>query len=57
MPITERMRELILEGASRAELQKEASSTGVLNMRESGLEKVLEGITTIEEILGATKAD
>ncbi len=57
MPISEAMQELILSNASALELEKQARLEGVSSMHESGLSKIRQGVTSIEEILGATKAD
>ncbi len=57
MPFTEMMKELVLNGASSAELKKAAISEGMMTLRRSGIHKVLEGRTTIEEILRVTMSD
>ncbi|MCG3112939.1 MAG: type IV-A pilus assembly ATPase PilB [Candidatus Manganitrophus sp. SB1] len=57
MPVKEEMRELILQGASADELKKKAIALGMKTLRMSGLSKVKEGMTTIEEVLDSTFAD
>lgn len=57
MPIKEEIRDLILEGASAAELKKAAIKLGMKTLRMSGLTKIKEGITTIEEVLRVTFGD
>ncbi|MCQ8897055.1 type IV-A pilus assembly ATPase PilB [Limnobacter humi] len=57
MPITEALQDLIIQGASALALEKQARADGVKSMRESGLDKIRQGITTIEEILSATKEE
>jgi len=57
MPIGDEMRELILQGATADEIKKKAMSLGVKTLRMSGLQKVKEGVTTLEEILDTTFAD
>ncbi|NKE71571.1 type IV-A pilus assembly ATPase PilB [Candidatus Manganitrophus noduliformans] len=57
MPVKEELRELILQGASADELKKKAISLGMKTLRMSGLSKVKEGMTTIEEVLDSTFAD
>ena len=57
MPVKEELRELILQGASADELKKKAMSLGMKTLRMSGLSKVKEGMTTIEEVLDSTFAD
>ncbi len=57
MPIRDEIRELILEGASASEVKKTAVRLGTKTLRMSGMVKVKEGITTIEEILRVTFGD
>jgi type IV pilus assembly protein PilB len=54
MPVTEELRDLILKNGSTAELRATAQSQGVRSLRQSGLAKVLEGTTTIDEVLRVT---
>jgi type IV pilus assembly protein PilB len=54
MEITEELRELILIGASSLELRRKAVEEGMLTLRNSGLRKVKDGVTTIEEIVRET---
>ena len=54
MEITEELRELILVGASAMELRRKAVEEGMLTLRSSGLQKVKDGVTTIEEIVRET---
>ena len=49
MEVTEELRELILVGASALELRRKAVDEGMITLRGSGLRKVKEGVTTIEE--------
>ncbi|MFQ5441514.1 MAG: type IV-A pilus assembly ATPase PilB [Thermodesulfobacteriota bacterium] len=57
MPFTETIKELVLNGASSAEIKKAAIGEGMMTLRRSGINKVLEGQTTIEEILRVTMSD
>ncbi|HPX49899.1 MAG: type IV-A pilus assembly ATPase PilB [Bacteriovoracaceae bacterium] len=57
MPITEEVRELILMGASTAEIKNQAISQGMKTLRQSGLTKILDGTTSVSEILRTTMAD
>jgi len=57
MPVTEKIKDLILMGASESELKKEAIEEGMKTLRQSGLTKVAEGITSVSEILRITIAD
>jgi type IV pilus assembly protein PilB len=54
MEITEELRELILVGASALELKRKAVDDGMITLRRSGLRKVMEGVTTIEEVARET---
>ncbi|MFT3743733.1 MAG: type IV-A pilus assembly ATPase PilB [Pyrinomonadaceae bacterium] len=56
MEITDDLRELIIIGASAMELRKKAIELGMITLRESGLHKIREGITTIEEVVKETVA-
>ena len=54
MEITEELRELILVGASALELKRKAVDEGMITLRRSGLHKVMDGVTTIEEVARET---
>ncbi len=54
MLVGEDIRELILEGASAIEIRKKAIAGGMKTLRMSGLTKLKEGVTTVEEILRST---
>jgi len=54
MEVTEELRELILVGASALELRRKAVDEGMITLRHSGLRKVKEGVTTIEEVVRET---
>ena len=54
MPITEAMQMIILANGSALDIERQARVEGVLSLRESGLEKVKQGITSIEEVLSVT---
>ncbi len=56
MEITDEIRELILIGASALELRKKAVDDGMITLRESGLQKIRNGVTTIEEVVRETVA-
>jgi type IV pilus assembly protein PilB len=57
MPVGSEIREMVLEGASADELKKTAIRLGMKTLRMSGLTKVKEGVTTVEEILRVTFGD
>ena len=54
MEVTEDLRELILIGASALELRRKAVDEGMITLRGSGLRKVKEGVTTIDEVVRET---
>jgi type IV pilus assembly protein PilB len=56
MEITDEIRELILIGASALELRKKAIEDGMITLRESGLHKIRQGVTTPEEVVRETVA-
>ncbi len=54
MEINDDLRELILIGASSLELKKKAIENGMITLRASGLQKLRDGVTTMEEVLRET---
>jgi type IV pilus assembly protein PilB len=54
MEVTEELRELIIIGASAMELRRKAIELGMITLRESGLYKLRDGVTTIEEVVKET---
>ena len=50
MPMLEEIRELILNGANTAEIKRESMRLGIKTMRQSGLTKLQEGVTSFEEV-------
>ncbi|HDO34678.1 MAG TPA: hypothetical protein ENH07_00055 [Nitrospirae bacterium] len=57
MLISDEIKELVLEGASSLDIKKEAVRGGMKTLRMSGVTKIKEGVTTIEEILRVTFGD
>jgi type IV pilus assembly protein PilB len=51
MEISEGIRDLIMVGATAVEIKRKALEEGMLTLRMSGLEKIKQGVTTIEEVL------
>ena len=51
MPITERISRMILERSAASEIEKQAREEGMITMKQDGYLKVIEGITTVEEVL------
>jgi len=56
MPISEAMQRMIMSGASALDLGAQAKAEGVKNLRESGLLKVKQGVTSLDEVLSTTNA-
>ncbi|WP_076593359.1 type IV-A pilus assembly ATPase PilB [Herminiimonas arsenitoxidans] len=54
MPISEEIENIILNHGTSLEIEAQAKKDGVRNLRESGLVKVKQGLTSLEEILGCT---
>ncbi|MCP2598255.1 Flp pilus assembly complex ATPase component TadA, partial [Candidatus Aminicenantes bacterium AC-335-L06] len=54
MEITEEIKELILTGATTSEIRNKAIEQGMITLRQSGLQKIKDGITSIEEVLRET---
>jgi type IV pilus assembly protein PilB len=54
MEMSEDIRELILSGASAMELRRKAIEEGMISLRASGMQKVREGLTTVEEVVRET---
>lgn len=57
MPAKDEIKEMILKGASSTELKKASIRLGMKTLRMSGLTKVKEGVTSVEEILRVTMGD
>lgn len=51
LPISDKISKLILERASSSNIEKQAAQDGMITMKQDGYLKVLEGITSIEEVL------
>jgi type IV pilus assembly protein PilB len=56
MPVSEELRTIILKGGQTAEIREMAQSQGMKTLRQAGLNNVLEGTTTVEEVLRVTLA-
>ncbi|PYQ12021.1 MAG: type IV-A pilus assembly ATPase PilB [Acidobacteria bacterium] len=54
MEITDELREMILCGASSLELKNKALELGMISLRKSGLRKIRDGLTTVEEVVRET---
>jgi type IV pilus assembly protein PilB len=54
MPVTAPIQDIILRGGSAPEIARQAERDGVKNLRQSGLLKARQGLTSVEEVLGCT---
>jgi type IV pilus assembly protein PilB len=57
MELREELKEFVLNGASALELKREAIRLGMKTLRQSALSKLVEGITTLKEVLRVSAAD
>jgi type IV pilus assembly protein PilB len=57
MPITEEMRKIILRDGTDIEIAVESRKNGVLGLREAGLMKAKEGVTSLAEVVASTNID
>lgn len=57
LPLSDKIKEMVIAGTNAAALKKVARETGMRTLRENGLKKVAEGITSLEEILSVTSED
>jgi type IV pilus assembly protein PilB len=54
LEITDELREMILVGSSALDLKRKGLEQGMLTLRQSGLNKIKQGLTTLEEVLRET---
>jgi type IV pilus assembly protein PilB len=57
MEITDDIRDLILSRAQSKEIKKKSMENGMTTLRRSGLKKIMEGSTSVEEVLRETIKD
>ena len=57
MDVNDDIKEYVLQGYSAMELKRESVKLGMQTLRQSGIHKLMEGTTTVEEILRVTRAD
>jgi type IV pilus assembly protein PilB len=56
MPISSEMRQMILKGTSADQIAAQADKEGMITLRTDGIEKIRQGITTVEELMRETAA-
>ena len=54
MPVTEEIQRIILADGSSLDIAKQSEREGVRSLRQSGLQKVRAGLTSLEEVLAVT---
>lgn len=54
MPMTEKMRAVIMKGGTEVDIANIAYEEGLCDLRRSGLLKVMQGVTTLEEVVATT---
>jgi type IV pilus assembly protein PilB len=57
MVMTEELKEFVLNGASAAEIKREAVRGGMQTLRRSALKKMMEGVTTLSEVFRVSTVD
>jgi type IV pilus assembly protein PilB len=57
MEVTDEMKDLILSRAQSKDIKKKSMENGMTTLRRSGLKKIMEGITSVEEVLRETIKD
>ena len=56
MPVSEEIKTIIMEGGTEQDIEVQAQKDGIDDLRASGLEKVKQGVTSLEEIERVTNA-
>jgi type IV pilus assembly protein PilB len=57
MPMTDTLKDMVLQGCSTAELKEQMMREGIWTLRMSGIDKACKGVTTVDEITSCTAAD
>ncbi len=57
MSVNDALKEMILNGASTAELKSQAAKLGMKTLRQSAISKLIEGVTTVDEVTRVSAAD
>ena len=56
MPVSNEIRRLIMEGGNAMDIEAQSIKEGIKTLRMSGIIKVKQGLTSLEEVEGATNA-
>jgi len=54
MPVSEEIQKIILRDGSALEIARQSEAEGVRSLRQSGLQKVMQGLTSLEEVVAVT---
>ena len=54
MPVSEEIQKIILRDGSAMEIARQSEAEGVRSLRQSGLQKVMQGLTSLEEVVAVT---
>jgi type IV pilus assembly protein PilB len=54
MPVTDTIGRIIMEGGGAIKISDQATKDGIWNLRRSGLQKVKDGVTSLEEVNNVT---
>jgi len=54
MPVTETIGRIIMEGGGAINIGDQAAKDGIWNLRRAGLQKVIDGVTSLEEVNNVT---
>jgi type II secretory ATPase GspE/PulE/Tfp pilus assembly ATPase PilB-like protein len=57
MELTRPIRRMVLDGLNEDQIKQRAMGEGLMTLRKSGIKKILEGVTTVDEVRSATLAD
>ena len=52
--VSEEIQKLILRDGSAMDIAKQSEAEGVRSLRQSGLQKVMQGLTSLEEVVAVT---
>ncbi|MBN1903280.1 type IV-A pilus assembly ATPase PilB [Candidatus Sumerlaeota bacterium] len=55
--VSDRIRDMVIAGATASQIKRAALEEGMISLRKAGIIKIVEGLTTIEEVLGVTVSD
>ena len=56
LPVSQALQQIILNNGSTLEMATQAKREGLIDLRQAGLEKVMAGETSLDEVLAATDA-